>query len=159
MFLLNTSCRRHLPSLTSIFTMLSLRESARTSAVDTALVFQRPTMATSGGRRHLVYINILLKLRPARLQPPHQPLNTIQVSQKPRIPCVKSAHPSETFRVGPVEEVLCYIRPPIHDQARKPRVGVIEPVEHRVRLFHNRNASEVNTFVEPVRIHPASART
>ena len=34
-------------SLTSILTMLALRESAWTSAVDTTLVFERPTAATS----------------------------------------------------------------------------------------------------------------
>ena len=98
-----------------------------------------------------VYIIVILQFA-------HQPLNTIQVRQKPRVPCVKLAHPSETFRVRPVEEVLCYIRPPIHDQARKPRVGVIQPVKYSIRLFHNRNASEVNTFVEPVGIHTTPPR-
>lgn len=44
---------RGLPSPPPILTMLALRESPRTPAVDTAFVFHGPTMAAC--RRHLIY--------------------------------------------------------------------------------------------------------
>ena len=68
---------------------------------------------------------------------------------------MKFAHPGETFRIIPVEECLCNVGPSLDNQARKRR---IEPVKRSIRPEDNRNASEINTFIEPVRIHTTPSR-
>jgi hypothetical protein len=71
---------------------------------------------------------------------------------------VKLTHYGETFWVRRLQEFLGYIGPSLDDETRKPSDGMIQTVKCRVRANHDRDATEINTFIESMCVYAITSR-